>query len=181
MPKKIRLKEDRPEIGGKYLHLTSGVHYRVLDVVLHVTNGVIPFNEVTYTAIEGEQKGEKFARRMSEFMDGRFKLVWEEKQTPTIPYDVIAARAVHKLYWAMENLKAPGSGMLMTVGPRKDVVDVTRVRHWHESFIEIIELVPGYKVDREMLHISCLPKRARNKAYIALAKKRGVTTQQLFS
>lgn len=81
-------------------------------------------------------------------------------EKPEVPTDwkAIAVALWHDVHFAAENLKAPGSGMLLnsTTG---------EFRHWKERFADTLELMPGVTVDREAMHALDLPKRQRVKFF----------------
>lgn len=81
-------------------------------------------------------------------------------------YKTIAWRLMRQCEFSISRLKADGwTGELMDTSGAEYTT-----RHWKEEMADVMELVPGVKVDREAMHAMSLPKKARDK-WIADRKK----------
>ncbi len=80
-------------------------------------------------------------------------------------WEAIACKLADRLLFAIKNLKAAGSGMVLDRSS-----DDWRMQPWRDYLIEGIELV--YTVDREVIATYGLPKAKRIKAQQEIAAKR---------
>jgi hypothetical protein len=49
-------------------------------------------------------------------------------------------------------------------------------KHWKDDFADAMELIPGVKINREVMHAYSLPRRERDKVLARLAKaKKGAS------
>lgn len=51
----------------------------------------------------------------------------------------------------------------------------TAARHWRDDFADALEMIPGFKVDREMSRLMDRPAKQRDKAIAELKAKRAAT------
>lgn len=74
-----------------------------------------------------------------------------------IDYRAIAWKLMRQCEFALTKLKADGwTGIFYTPSTGKS-------RHWKEDMADAMDLLPGVKVDREMMHACSLPKKQREK------------------
>src|SRR3990172_7802551 len=81
----------------------------------------------------------------------------------------ISEALAQRVNFAISHLKAPGAGM---VGKFGDDDTEAEIRPWREYFAEALEMIPGVKVDREVLELLDLPYSRRQKALGKLKAER---------
>ncbi|MCW0218367.1 MAG: hypothetical protein OJI67_08605 [Prosthecobacter sp.] len=64
-----------------------------------------------------------------------------------------------------------GSGLLLNIKTGES-------RHWKEDAADALELIPGLKVDREMMHLMSLPRQQREKKIKTLAARRSAEIKE---
>jgi len=73
-------------------------------------------------------------------------------------WENIAKVLAQKVYFAIENLHARGSGIIMNFKTEKCV-------HWRDSFADALELLPGLKSAREVMDAIGLPPKKRREFF----------------
>ena len=81
----------------------------------------------------------------------------------------IALELAQRVNFAVSNLKAPGSGMIGNFSPGASDVSM---QHWMDYFAEAMEMIPGVKVDREVMMVNNLPPSKRKKAWAEIKAAR---------
>jgi hypothetical protein len=62
------------------------------------------------------------------------------------------------ILFAITNFKLQGMGQIYNS-------ETGELRHWKESFADHLEMIPGWKIDREVMHANDLPKKERAKFF----------------
>jgi hypothetical protein len=82
-------------------------------------------------------------------------------------WKAIALALAQRVNFAMGNLKCEGSGLLGNLEKPS-----SEWRHWTRYMAEAMEMIPGTKVDFEMLDTMALPRAKRKKAQAAIKASR---------
>lgn len=80
-------------------------------------------------------------------------------------WEDIAKGLAQRIDFAMRHLKANGSGLILNINTGES-------QHWRDYMADGIELIPGVKVDRELMHLLGLPRTKQRKAIAELKAKR---------
>lgn len=83
----------------------------------------------------------------------------------TTDWKEVATTLAQRVTFALENLTAKGSGLLLNINEGT-------TQHWREYMADGLESLPGVKVDREMMHTLDLPRTRQKKAREAIRKGR---------
>ena len=83
-------------------------------------------------------------------------------------WKAIALALAQRVNFAMRHLKCDGSGVIGNLEK-----PTSEWQHWTRYMAEAMEMIPGVKIDYEMLDTMALPKAQRKKAQAAIKKSRG--------
>jgi len=92
-----------------------------------------------------------------------------KKDTVKPDWEKIAKTLAGDVLFAVRNLVPRGGGMGMIMDLSKPSSEMV---HWKDRFADNLEMVPGVKIDREMMHIQSLSRAARHKATKKLLAQR---------
>lgn len=82
----------------------------------------------------------------------------------------IAIQLGQRVNFAVTHLKCDGAGILADFEKPSD-----QWQHWRDYMADALEMFPGTKVDREMMHTFDLPRSKRKKAQDEIIKNRELT------
>jgi hypothetical protein len=85
----------------------------------------------------------------------------------TTAWKAIAMQLAQRVNFAVSNLKASGSGVIGDMNKPS-----SEWQHWRHYLADGLEMIPGMKVDREMLNTMELPSSRRAKAQTEIIKRR---------
>lgn len=74
----------------------------------------------------------------------------------TVDYKVIALELAQRLNFAIQHFQPKGGGAIYNE-------KTGSIQGWREYFADGLEMLPGVKVDREILNAMYLPRAKRNK------------------
>lgn len=69
-------------------------------------------------------------------------------------WKAIAIALNHRVQMAVKSFKVPGSGLILNT-------ETNTMQHWLDYFADGLEMIPGLKVDREMMHARTSAERKR--------------------
>jgi len=87
---------------------------------------------------------------------------------PEPDWKAIAQQLAKRVMFAINHLDAYGSGLVGSPDTPSD-----EWQHWRDYFADGLDLVPGMKLDREIMRCLNLPRSKRAKAIAAIQKARG--------
>ena len=82
-------------------------------------------------------------------------------------WKAIALELAQRVNFAMTNLKCEGSGLMGDLDK-----PTSEWRHWTRYMAEAMEMIPGVKIDFEILDTLSLPRAQRKKAQATIKKAR---------
>lgn len=82
-------------------------------------------------------------------------------------WEKIAMALGQRVNFAITHLKADGSGVIGNLSKPS-----AEWQHWRDYMADAMEMIPGIKVDRELMHLNGLPRNKRRKAIADLKKSR---------
>lgn len=115
------------------------------------------------------QKQKMLDSTASESQAGTVALAAEARTRSEPDWKAIAQALAQRVDFAMRLLKAQGSGM---VGTFDDEAEDVPLQHWREYFADALEMIPGVRVDREMIHTFDLPAKERRRRQAAIKAAR---------
>jgi hypothetical protein len=83
------------------------------------------------------------------------------EQETEVDWKEIATQLARRVNFAINHLTSVGSGLVLNYQPEREFADTI---HWRDYFADGMELIPGVKVDRDVLHCLNLPRNKRRKA-----------------
>lgn len=95
----------------------------------------------------------------------------KEKQSAAPDWKMIAGEMYARLKMAVTSLKAKddSGGFIIDMDTGKET-------HWKDYFADAMELIPGVKINREVMHAYSLPRKQREKFFADLEKKAELKT-----
>ena len=89
------------------------------------------------------------------------------KEDKYIDWKEIALALAQRVNFAINNLHANGSGIIGDLNKPSD-----EWKHWLHYMADAMDMIPGMKVDREMLNTMALPPSKRKKAQKEIMDRR---------
>ena len=83
----------------------------------------------------------------------------------------IAMGLAQRVNFACTNLKCPGGGLMLNT-------KTGQATHWRDYMADGLELIPGIKIDREMMFTFDLPASKQKKARQEIKVKRETETKE---
>lgn len=90
-----------------------------------------------------------------------------KKSAAPTDWKSIAEVLAQRVMFAIDHLKGEGAGVVGDLSKPS-----SEWQHWRDYFADAIEMIPGVKIDRELMHIRNLPRSKRDKAYADIIKRR---------
>ena len=93
------------------------------------------------------------------------------KHTPEPDWKEIAMALAQRVNFAVTNCDCKGNGLLN--------METNQITPWRDYMAEAMEMIPGVKVDREIMNTLYLPPAKRRKAQAEIRAKRASSGETL--